>query len=590
MTDSPVSIMANEAETFPVFDPADDPHNQPKSDSEGEGRAQEPSTAAVNNQVEPVPSSPDQMVKEPVSPEPAKKEKDKQKRFTIQAVLFGVGNEGQEKKLKKLRRQTMPLPISTTAEGANPEMKGLAVSPEEEKAAGLPNDDFIAHPAVRPLSLMIPSDIKGKEKDTLSISSAPVYHRCACCGKVKRPHGYNSELSPVLENENLRTNFSFEVDRMSTSRPRRSSDASRDKFTPIIPMQIGENITRQARIEPYTKPSVETPEPRDRAEETGMIIAESSPVRQPIRQMTASPIKAKRNSAPPRFVRFASLHGRRSEDTGPIAEEEEEEVEGDENWPLMMEQGEYRNSSMEVAEMSGAVSPEEEKVIEQPLPEISSAARAVVKPLPTIAMHYAELVNPGPADALTYRPSNRSSSSMEFHTPETEPTPVLWDSAISAPVEHVNDPSILLPETGTSFVQQSDLSEEAREEPSRASSSEETPTSTTSTATTVTIITPTSPSTDPTSLSNPSAFEKELSASFLAGGSGMDLSLHPPPTLDSSLRPKFSFETVVSAIQVEPQQQQVSEKGVGNGQEKVTPTGKRRSLASTVMGDLAVNT
>lgn len=107
-----------------------------------------------------------------------------------------------------------------------------------------------------------------------------------------------------MENENLRTNFSFEIERTSDSTGRRSSDASRGKFIPIIPMAVSATETRQAYIEPYTTPT----SPANHNHKSSL---------------TSSPRRPKKHLDPPKFVRFASLHGRRNIDSTIIAEEDE---------------------------------------------------------------------------------------------------------------------------------------------------------------------------------------------------------------------------------------------------------------------------
>lgn len=535
VTDSPVSMMVDDTEKFPVFNPADDPHNQPKPLSDEEDAQNVPKTAIVDNEPQVAAAPVEADTKEVTAPESPKKEKEKHKRFTIHAALFGGdkgNNESAENKLKKTRRRTLSLPKND--ESSKSDGKGTSPTqvPEDVKpdVALNKSDEFSTHPVVRPLSLMIPGEFKGKEKE---IVSAPVYARCSCCGKLKRPHGFNSELSPVLENENLRTNFSFEIARTSGSSGRRSSDASRDKFTPIIPMQVGENETRQARIEPYDGPLEFPVEQQQPIDHDGMEIATSSPVRQPLRQSNLSPGRMKRNSAPPRFVRFASLHGRRNGDTGPIAEEDEVDVGADENEPLMIEQddsNELRLQTSELATMSGVVALRDETMIDHNSFEISSAARAVVEPITTIPTGYAQLDVIDFADVASHQ-----------------------DSKLEAPVAGNPTP---------------------RQDEQTASPNpvEETPTSTT---TTVTIVTPTSTATatsTATSLSTPSPWERELSASLLGPSSNN--------AMDLSLRPKYSFESMQSVIDV-------AEKGKGRGTPE-KPTGKRKSIVAGLMGGVTV--
>lgn len=316
VSDSPVSMLADDTEKFPAFDP-DDPHNQPKDLSEDEEIQQNERDFTTTPQFDNQPSekpveqlaSSDPQPRE-VSP-PASPKKEKGKRFTISTALFGGGDKGAangdnaEKagKLKKARRRTLSFTKGGEPEHAPPnsDATGPPAEANSVDGAALENGDYTPHPAIRPLSLVIPSEDKGKGKE---IQSAPVYSRCACCGKVKRPPGFTNELSPVLENENLRTNFSFEIERTSDSSGRRSSDASRGKFVPIIPMVVSATETRQASIEPYTSPT----SPASNNHKSSM---------------SSSPRRPKKHFDPPKFVRFASLHGRRNIDSTIIAEEDE---------------------------------------------------------------------------------------------------------------------------------------------------------------------------------------------------------------------------------------------------------------------------
>lgn len=309
VSDSPVSMLADDTEKFPAFDP-DDPHNQPKDLSEDEEIQARDMTQQLNIQTSHQPPE------RPVSPvskpreveQPESPKKDKGKRFTIGTTLFGgdksASGENTDKaaaKLKKTRRRTLSFTKGGEADQTSPKSdEGNTVD-----GGALENGDYATHPAIRPLSLVIPSEDKGKGKE---IQSTPVYARCACCGKIKKPPGYTNELSPVLENENLRTNFSFEVERTSDSTGRRSSDASRGKFTPIIPMAVSATETRQASIEPYTSPTGSSTNNNNNDHKSSL---------------TSSPRKSKKYLDPPKFVRFASLHGRRNTDPTMIAEEDE---------------------------------------------------------------------------------------------------------------------------------------------------------------------------------------------------------------------------------------------------------------------------
>ncbi|ETI25311.1 hypothetical protein G647_02083 [Cladophialophora carrionii CBS 160.54] len=547
LTDSPVSIIVDGTHKFPAFDAADDPHNQPKIQGGDEDAQIETETAVVESLPKATPTVSDPNPKDIPVPESPRKEKDKQRRFTIHAALFGGDkhhHESPEKKLKKLRRRTLSLPqdeVSTEP----PKKEPVPAAPLGEPAAdgaAVENGDFATHPVVRPLSLTIPDGHKGKEKD---ITSAPVYARCSCCGRLKRPHGFNSELSPVLENENLRTNFSFEIERTSGSSARRSSDASRDKFTPILPMQVGQNETRQASIEPYNGPPEPQPEQLQHTGEMDMEIAASSPVRQPLRQKNASPIKLKRNSAPPGFVRFASLHGKRNGGTGPIFEEDEElELEADEHQPLMIEQTDMEDSTIQTrdfATMSQAGAVDHEIAMDRPDLQVSSAARAIVEPFSTAVPNDMQLITTGLMERtplenpLAVARSDTSITSAQGKAPAGEDQPSRQDISQLLHRASIVDQSQAEPPV-------SDESDVLGKERPSPTSTTESPTSTTTT-TTVTIITPTSATTaTSTSMATSVAapWEQELSASYLGGNNAMDL----------SLRPKFSFESMRSAIEV----------------------------------------
>lgn len=339
MSDSPVSMFADDTERFPAFDP-NDPHNQPKDLSEDEDIQSYERDLNSTPQFDNEPS--EQPVEQSASPElksheitpPESPKKDKGRRFTISSALFGgdksaTSGDHPDKvgKLKKNKKRTLSLTKGGENEHASldPQATTPPAGGDTVDGAALENDDYNTHPAIRPLSLIIPTEDKGKGKET---QSAPVYSRCSCCGKVKRPSGFTNELSPVLENENLRTNFSFEIERTSDSHGRRSSDASRGKFVPIIPMPVSATETRQASIEPYTTPT----SPANHNHKSSL---------------TSSPRRPKKHLDPPKFVRFASLHGRRSIDSTIISEEDEtyEGTEG-EGRPLMdrhVEEGDFHD-------------------------------------------------------------------------------------------------------------------------------------------------------------------------------------------------------------------------------------------------------
>lgn len=185
------------------------------------------------------------------------------------------------------------------------------------------------HPAVRPFSLDGKGDAsndgpasipKGKQREDLTPdaetdsisakSSVPSYSRCTCCGRVQKQGGFDSELSPVLENENLRTNFNFEAVNTGLNPPRRSSsirDGPR-KYTPIIPMEVG-NTTKQARIQPVpSRPASTISAPLvTAAKRTGVTVTKQGDVIGP----GSTPLAIMpRKRTDPRLSRFGSLHAR----------------------------------------------------------------------------------------------------------------------------------------------------------------------------------------------------------------------------------------------------------------------------------------
>ncbi|KIW53373.1 hypothetical protein PV05_08953 [Exophiala xenobiotica] len=396
-TDSPVSMLVDEATTekFPVLDPAEDPHNQPKVYSDDEQPTDDkPQVEEASGEI------PAQAVGEHKIDAPLESpRKDIKKRFTLSGALFGTGKNNQDgaesvKKLKKGRRRTLSLGKSTDKESVeeakSPAEEQSPASNEQTKVDGavIEDGDFSAHPAVRPLSLIVPSEFKGKEKE---IYSAPVYARCACCGKVKRPPGYANELSPVLENEHLRTNFSFEIERTSGNMDRRTSESSRGKFTPIIPMKVGESETRQAIIESPSGPT--------------------SPVRQVTQHMDTSPRRMKRISDPPKFVRFASLHGRRNDTT---VIDEEDEIEVAEHAPLMS----GANSQLgEVKPIDFAL---HDEVAQSP-----TGVESDINHAPDEENVASQTLAPDSATELSRRTSNVESESEKFFTPLRSPTPAV---------------------------------------------------------------------------------------------------------------------------------------------------------------------
>lgn len=411
VSDSPVSMLVDDTEKFPAFDP-DDPHNQPKDLSEDE---EIQSRASVQQLDEPSSHQPLERPASPVSKprqvdQPDSPKKDKGKRFTISTALFGgdkstsSDNTDKAGKLKKTRRRTLSFTKGGEAgpTPSNPEVTASPVDGNAVDGATLEGGDYGTHPAVRPLSVVIPSEDKGKGKE---IQSAPVYSRCACCGKIKKPPGFTNELSPVLENENLRTNFSFEIDRTTDSTGRRSSDASRGKFTPIIPMAVSATETRQASIEPYTSPT--------------------SPANSHKSSLTSSPRRSKKHLDPPKFVRFASLHGRRNTDPTIIAEEDENnDAEGQ---PLM--NGHLEDESHDTQPDSFS---HQEPIIArtQPVIDIPTFRPAVGKSNNSLAIPPIRANNNSEATTQPHRSSNETSSENDvFFTPNRGTSPAV-ESAV----------------------------------------------------------------------------------------------------------------------------------------------------------------
>ncbi|KIX99780.1 uncharacterized protein Z520_04416 [Fonsecaea multimorphosa CBS 102226] len=553
VTDSPVSMIVDGTEKFPVLDPADDPHNQPKVQLDEEIAPNEPNVENVDTQPKHVTDPPIEPAKQTTPLESPKKEKEKQKRFTIHAALFGgdkCNHEGTEnvKKLKKGRRRTLSFGKNNEAEKPEDKTAMPAEAVDEVKVDGatIETEEFSTHPAVRPLSLIIPSEFKGKEKE---IVCPPVYARCACCGKMKRPSGYGGELSPVLENENLRTNFSFEIERTSGSSERRSSDASRHKFIPIIPMEVGENETRQATIEPYTGPS-KSPAEHDQIPQMDMNIASSSPVKQPIGQLSSSPRRMKRLSAPSRFTRFASLHGRRNVDSTVIAEEDEAEAEGetDENRPLMSEPAASEVTGV-VNQIVAAAAAADDDVIANSQPVIepmSSADRAFIEPVTTMATHDSQLMASEILQSIPLPRSSPRSGSEMFSTPARGTTPVL---------ENVYSTDAIPIQPAGSLQAQIIVHDNVADSPDSVPV-DETPTSTTPATTTTTTYTP-------SDIENPASpkFAPEFSASFF-------------DTPDLSLTPRFEAGTQPAGRDAK----------LDKGTDKLT--GKRKSTATEWVAEL----
>lgn len=258
------------------------------------------------------------------------------------------------KGLKKNRRNTVSFTKST--DGVNDTTDGMKANDYDyDEQDGLMNghssdsagnEDFPSNPAVRPLSSgsdsrraktrnaskrslslddadghhqpIIPAKAKSS-LTPLSIPSRPVYGRCACCGKLKRPAGgFASGLSPVLENEHIRSNFSFEAQRNNVGSA--SSSQNKKRHTAIIPMEIHEGDaetgsirTVQASIGPYD-PSIRS----------SSRISSDTSMSGAIRE---SDKKRKSESATePRIVRFSSLHGLNALDQAHSVSDDDKEM------------------------------------------------------------------------------------------------------------------------------------------------------------------------------------------------------------------------------------------------------------------------
>ncbi|OAG41081.1 hypothetical protein AYO21_04694 [Fonsecaea monophora] len=549
VTDSPVSMIVD-MDKFPAVDLADDPHNQPKVPLDEEVAPAESSPQIDDAQSKPVTDSPVEPAKETTPPESPKKEKEKQKRFTIHTALFNSRDKSNHdcaettSKLKKGRRRTLSFSKSKEPDKSQKKAATPVEAIDEVKVDGatIETEDSSTDPATRPLSLIIPSDFKGKEKE---IVSAPVYARCACCGKLKRPSGYASELSPVLENENLRTNFSFEIERTSGTSERRASDASRHKFIPIIPMEVGENDTRQATIEPYSGPTTNHAE-HEHTSSMDMNIASSSPVKQPIGQPNSSPRRMKRLSTPSRFTRFGSLHGRRN-DSAVIAEEDEDaEAKGEahESQPLLGEALESGANGI-VNQIVAAAAAADEQVIATSTPvvePISSADRAFIEPVPMMATYDSRLLTSEILESVPLTRSRTNSNPEMFSTPIRATTPVISNVNLT-PVVTSGLPGAL---TKAQIAQH----EEVEDSPN-SDARDETPTSAASTATTL----PTATSPLHSGKTAALTFEPEFSAAFFE-------------TPDLSLTPKIESDRKLAGTDAQSEM------------EKDKPRGMRKSTAT----------
>lgn len=234
---------------------------------------------------------------------------------------------------------TKPGPQPLMRDTLRDELPSVRTSVFKDDDQKLAASEYGQHPAVRPFSTDTErnaittsdsspsSNKKGKERETDTetdsdqhslASSVPSYSRCSCCGRVQK-NGFETELSPVMENENIRTNFDFEVIRTSGEGRRRLSMSNSHRYTPIIPMEVG-NETKQARIEPFQETTARTgtpvlTEPKPRimgiVNKAGDVIGPSSI---PLAIMP-------KTKTDPRLSRFGSLHARRED----LKEEEEKQ-------------------------------------------------------------------------------------------------------------------------------------------------------------------------------------------------------------------------------------------------------------------------
>jgi hypothetical protein len=248
------------------------------------------------------------------------------KRFSFHHVF---DKRGQEKSAalagdpspQKQRRRTLSF-TKTPDTSPVPHAESLKLNDETAE----PDDSVIpAHPAVRPISPEPETKSSNHNAPvpgltSLILPSSHTYGRCACCGKIKKP-GYSSDLSPVLENENIRSNFSFEAQRTS-------QDGQR-KYTPIIPMVVsdeddaGSIRTVQASIEPFKSPepsiasasaSRTGPDTQHSNRSSVSVDTAQSSGEDVHREMVTRPLK-RHTMDEPKVVRFASLHGRRGSES-----------------------------------------------------------------------------------------------------------------------------------------------------------------------------------------------------------------------------------------------------------------------------------
>lgn len=261
----------------------------------------------------------------------------KKKRFTFN-MFDKKTTEDKDIAGKKQRRRTLSFTKSPDiATGPIP-----AAKPDEPSVSHDATEAPIPHPAVRPLGDEVEGEAgpstaprsKPTDLPPLSVPTEHTYGRCACCGRIRKPHGQGNELSPVLENENIRMNFEIESKRASLDQNR--------KHVAIMPMAIpdkddtGSIRTVQASIEPRsastdtTTPRTSTDTRHANASMVSVSTAQTTPTDATAGERASIIRKMKRHTiSESGIVRFGSLHGKRGsqsaiEDFGQDEESEEE--------------------------------------------------------------------------------------------------------------------------------------------------------------------------------------------------------------------------------------------------------------------------
>ncbi|ETN38007.1 uncharacterized protein HMPREF1541_07630 [Cyphellophora europaea CBS 101466] len=326
-------------------------------------------------------------VTESIKPQtdPDQAPKNAKKRFTFHQVFDKKEKDNQKATNKRERRRTLTFTKSPEASPQVPQEppeKSNAVSSASAQQPGSqkedPDSDAIpSHPAVRPPSIRSSSssaELGRKPKlNTLPVlnTTGPSYSRCACCGKIRRPHAFGTELSPVLENEHLRANFSLEAER--------TSHESR-RYTPIIPIEVADKDdvrsirTVQGSIEPrYSHSSAASV--RSSQFEAETFPRDSSSISVATAQTTIassvsdtdSQTTAKKRTGTldeVKLVRFSSLHARRGSDTDVVLANDEEKQEIAQSVPFVPPQL-HKPVQQQAAEHRPALLPSQHKLLQQ---------------------------------------------------------------------------------------------------------------------------------------------------------------------------------------------------------------------------------